>query len=533
MDVAQRFMDLFIGSDKTYGQWNPANVEPDIKMFTIKKKVTINEFRRHLNGEFGLGCVPVNSEGMCNWAAIDIDSHDGEVVDINTISRSIFSKGIPLVPCRSKSGGVHCYMFTSEPIPAVLVKKVLIKWAEDIGFGGSEIFPKQVSTRDNNTGNWLNLAYYDARNTVRYSVEIEGKNAKKLDVEQFIERAETCKLSKSMLRSFILSGHEQAPPCIQELMIEGVSKGTRNEALYAFTIYLKKRFPASSYRQEILAINQEVFDRPLPLSEANRSIQSASRAEYRYKCMEEPCRSRCDSKTCLSREFGIEPSDSFDTGEGMPDFTRLRVINTEPPMWELTVDKTPIVIQTKVLRSFQLLAEEIMDKLFVVVPLIKQKDWLPLLSDMMQNLEHISAPDNASISGIIRERMLEFVDRADFNSNGKDPKDKNLINRGLPVLQEVHGTPGYREILFRGGDFVMFLKRTRSEELKGNALWMALRKMGIQYKRTRISGRVKSVWALPVDGAGLTKLDPEYDYSKGFIHSNKKKAVNIMSKLNF
>ena len=221
MDVAQRFMDLFTGSDKTYGQWNPANVKPDTKMFTVKKKVTINEFKRHLNGEFGLGCVPVNSEGMCNWAAIDIDSHHGEVVDINTISRSIFSKGIPLVPCRSKSGGVHCYMFTSEPIPAVLVKKVLTKWAEDIGFGGSEIFPKQVSTRDNNTGNWLNLAYYDAKDTVRYSVEIEGKNAKKLDVEQFIERAETCKLSKSMLRSFILSGHEQAPPCIQELMIDG------------------------------------------------------------------------------------------------------------------------------------------------------------------------------------------------------------------------------------------------------------------------------------------------------------------------
>lgn len=532
-NIAQRFMDLFIGSDQTYGQWNPADVEPDVKMFTIKKKVTIKEFKRHLNGEFGLGCVPVDSKGMCHWAAIDIDSHHGEAVDINTISRAIFSKGIPLVPCRSKSGGVHCYMFASEPIPAVLIKKVLTKWAEDIGYGGSEIFPKQSSTRDNNTGNWLNLAYYNAKDTVRYSVEIEGKDIKKLGIEQFIERAETCKLSNSMLKSFVLSGHEQAPPCLQTLMIEGVPKGVRNESLYGFTIYLKKKFPASSYRQEIQKINQEIFERPLPLSEVNRSITSASRSEYRYKCMQEPFRGFCDSKTCLTREFGIEPSDSFETGEGMPDFTRLRVINTEPPMWELTIDATPIIIPTKALRSFQFLAEEIMDKLFIVVPLIKQKDWLPILSDLMQDVEHISAPDDASTSGIIREKLLEFVDRADFNSNGKDPSDKDLIGRGLPVVQEIHGAGGFREILFRGGDFVMFLKRTRSEEMKGNTLWMALRKMGIDYKRTRVMGKTKNIWALPIDGAGRTKLEPDYDHTKAFIHSNPKNVVKIVSKLNF
>lgn len=533
MEVAQRFMDLFLGSDQTFGQWNPADVPAAKKMHTEKRKATIKDYKRHLNGEYGIGRVPINDKGMCHWAAIDIDNHHGEAVDINTISRIIFSKGLPLVPCRSKSGGVHCYVFTSEPVPASLIKKVMSNWAKEIGYDDSEIFPKQTKLRDNLTGNWINLPYFEARNSVRYSVEMEGKDIRKLNIEQFINRAEACKLSATMLKSFVLSGHEQAPPCLQSLMIEGVSQGMRNEALYAFTIYLKKKFPASAYRQEILAINQEIFDKPLPLSEANRSIQSASRAEYRYKCMEDPCRSFCDSQICLTREFGIEPSDAFETGEGMPDFTRLRVINTEPPMWELTVNDTPIIVQTRVLRSFQFLAEEIMDKLFMVIPLMKQKDWMPLLSDLMQDVEHVSAPDDASTSGIIREKLLEFVDRADFNSNGKDPSDKDLIARGLPVVQEIHGTGGFREILFRGGDFVMFLKRTRSEEMKGNNLWMALRKMGINYKRTRITGRTKNVWALPIDGAGRTKLEPDYDHTKAFIHADPKKVVKIVSKINF
>lgn len=525
----QRFSDLFTGNEQTFGYWNPINS----KVHTKKRAAKIEDFNAHLDGDHGIGRVPIMDNGTCHWAAIDIDSHNGEVVSVDIIAKDIFAKGLPLVPCRSKSGGVHCYLFTSEPVPAALIKRVLSGWARDIGHEGSEIFPKQKELRDNMTGNWINLPYFDESCTIRYAVEVKEGVAKKLGLAGFLDYAESCRLTVAMLRSFVLSGHEQAPPCLQELMIEGVPRGVRNEALYAFTIYLKKKLPSASYRQEILKINETVFDRPLPLSEANRSIQSASRSEYRYKCMEEPCRSLCDSKVCLTRDYGIEPSDAFDTGRGMPQFTRLRVINTEPPMWEITVEETPVMVQTKTLRNFQYLAEEIMDKLYIVIPLMKQKDWMPILSDLMLNLEHIDAPDNASVSGIIRERLIEFIDRADFNSNGKDPDDKELIIRGLPVIQERYLEEGKREVLFRGTDFISYLKRTRSEELKGNALWMALRTMGMTHRRTRINGKVVNLWSLPVDGAGLTKLDMEYDPNKVFIHSNPKNVVKIVSKLNF
>jgi hypothetical protein len=521
-----KFANIFRGSKKTFGQWNPTTG----KMHTEKRESEISDFSKHLNGDFGIGIVPIMEDKNVWWGAIDIDNHDGSPISVEVISRIIFSKGLPLVPCRSKSGGVHCYLFAIEPVPAELMRRLLSKWAREIGYEGSEIFPKQVELRDNITGNWINLPYFGAANTNRYAVEIRDDNPVKLTIEEFINYAEACQLTKAMIRSFILSGHEQAPPCIQELIINGVPKGVRNEALYGFTIYLKKKFPPATYKQEIININQYIFEKPVPLSEINKTVQSASRKEYRYKCLEDPFRQYCDSKTCINREFGIEQSEVGITGEGMPEFTKLRVIDTEPPLWELTVNDVSIVIQTQILRNFPLLAEKIMERLLIIVPILKQKDWMVILSGLMQNVEHIEAPDNASIEGVTRERLSEFIDRADFNNSGKDPADKDLILRGLPVIQELQNEPGKRVVMFRGSDFISFLKRTRSEELRGTALWLAIRKMGVIHSRTRIKGKMANVWVVPVDGRGRTKLDFDYDPDKIFAPVTDK-TVNILNKM--
>ena len=316
------------------------------------------------------------------------------------------------------------------------------------------------------------------------------------------------------------------------MLLDGVPKGYRNEALYAFTIYLRRRLPAGEYKQAALEINDTIFERPLSLSEASRTIQSASRKEYKYKCQENPCRSYCDSGACVDRDYGIEKSDEFYTGDALPEFTRLRVINTEPPVWELTVNDTQIIVQTRVLRHFPFLAEEIMERLFMVIPIIKQKDWMQILSGLMEKVEHVAAPDDASTAGIIRAKLAEFIARADFNSTGKDPKDRELIERGHPVVQDLDGD-GKRCVIFKGTDFVTYLKRTRSEELKGQALWMALRKMGVGYKRLRINSKVKNVWIMPIDGKGRTKLDHDYNPNSVFVHSSKKKVVQIMNDINF
>jgi hypothetical protein len=528
-DLHKAYQKLFVGSSLTFGQWNPSNG----KMHTEKTEAKLANFSSHLMGKIGIGIVPVAEDAMCRWGAIDIDCHkEDEFINIDIIAKTIFAKGLPIIPCRSKSGGVHCYIFTSDPVSATVMKRLLKHFAKEIGYDGAEIFPKQSELRDNQTGNWINLPYFDGDNTTRYAIEIRDNKPIQLSLLQFVQFAESCKLNMAMFKSFLLSGHEQAPPCIQQMIIEGVPKGVRNEALYALTIYLKKKMPAGTYKNQVLVMNNLLFEKPLTLTEANKTILSASRSEYRYKCTEEPCRSNCDGKTCITREFGIDPGDSFSTGEGMPDFTRLRIINTEPPLWEVTVNNVAFITTTRVLRNFQLLAEELMDRLLLVVPILRQKDWMMILGKLMENVEHIEVPDNASTEGIIREKLTEFMARANFNSNGKDTSDRDLIERGLPVIQAGE-QEGERIVMFRGSDYISFLKRTKSEELKGAALWMALRKMGVFHKRVRVARKIANIWCIPVDGKGRSKLDYDYDPNSRFIHSDENKTIQIISRLNF
>ena len=100
----------------------------------------------------------------------------------------------------------------------------------------------------------------------------------------------------------------------------------------------------------------------------------------------------------------------------------------------------------------------------------------------------------------------------------------------MPVIQELQNEPGKRVVMFRGSDFISFLKRTRSEELRGTALWLAIRKMGVIHSRTRIKGKMANVWVVPVDGRGRTKLDFDYDPDKIFAPVTDK-TVNILNKM--
>jgi hypothetical protein len=49
---------------------------------------------------------------------------------------------LPLVVCRSKSGGAHCFLFTTEWVDAKDMQATLQQISAALGYGGSEIFPK-------------------------------------------------------------------------------------------------------------------------------------------------------------------------------------------------------------------------------------------------------------------------------------------------------------------------------------------------------------------------------------------------------
>jgi hypothetical protein len=476
---------------RSYGLWHSKTG----RLETKHNKISEKEFAMHLNGGVdGVGVVPIMDNGMLHFAAIDIDTEEDEAKpDIAAIGKKIDELGLPLIPCYSKSGDVHCYFFSDTPVPAGVVRGRMATWASALGYPGVEVFPKQSSLKmdhDGNwqMGNWINLCYYKAEESARHAV-VKGK---KLSLLQFLDLAEQKAADSARFLDADDLQFAEAPPCLVKLKEEGIvtGGGIRNQALYNFTVFFKQADP-KNYRELAAAMNAK-FSTPLDAAEAKKTIASAGRRSYVYKCNEEPCVSRCQRDLCLSRKFGIGSFMAVEgTGENdLPKFTKLQKIDTDPPKWILTVNGKNVELATQQLMHAQYLQYALAEALLMVV-LIPERAWHAILGDLMKSATVVGTPDEASTGGLVRAKLKEFTARA------QDEDDRKVLLRGVPIVTTADNQ---KYIVFRGTDFVNYLKRNKCEELKGANLWMALRKSGVDHRRFRVDkDNIIAAWFVPVD----------------------------------
>lgn len=500
---------LFAGNTRSSGRYDPRRD----RSFTEEGALQLVHMEEHLAGKLGAGAVPIHDDDTCVWAAIDIDNHDtDEDIDIKEIDSKIQINKLPLIPCRSKSGGVHVYLFLDKPQTCIRIRTLMTKWAGVLGYGTAEIFPKQgrLSTTKDNTkqlGNWINLPYFDEAKTVRYAV----RDGTKLTLAQFLTLAEKMKATDKELQGETLAEHPDAPPCIQRILVNGVAQGQRNEAIYNVAVYLRKSDPATA-EQKAKDANQTIFTKPLPRAELTRTINSAMRPDCAYRCSEEPVKSLCDRPTCLTRKHGITPADAdrIDTRESLPVFSDLTKYMSEPVRWELKIDGIRITnVMTPQLLDWRAMREMVADRLTKIVPMIKPQEWERILIPLMQEARIIEVPDEASVNGVIRDRLREFAAKADLFNRGEDKEDRKALLRGLPCIQKHEGE---RVVMFKGNDFVNYLKRTKAEELKGVNLWFAIKELGVSHCRLRAGDENINVYYVPVKQVinGLTAEPPAF-----------------------
>lgn len=517
LDIVSRFAKLFRGNTRSHGVFEPNAASKARKMRTEHSPAQFDDYEAHLSGRVGIGIVPIQDDSTCWFGAIDIDAHgDAPDIDLVALEAIVREKDLPLTVCRSKSGGAHLYVFGSEPLPAKLLRSAMAKWCERIGYPGVEIFPKQEhlpvdSDGQQQLGNWINLAWFDAFNPecLRYSVE----GGKPTSVEYFLDIAESRRISASMLVERSADEHAEAPPCVQKLISNGVGHGQRNEALFNVVVYLKQAYP-ETWKDKAFDLNARMFDEPLAHAEAKKTIASAGRRDYRYRCKEEPCRSHCRSSICVTRKFGITPDEKGELEMGKPpEFGPLEKINTDPPRWTLYVDGTGVSMTTAELMDYRAVRIAIAERLTRLIAPMKNDQWQGMLHKLMEETIELEAPEEASTKGFIRNRLYEFFERTDLSSDGKDKSEREGLVLGAPVVQ-VNESTGQRFVYFRAADFIDYLKKNRSEELKGPNLWMALRELGVEHGKIRIGKKVCPVWFAPLDEADqldlpVTNIQPE------------------------
>ena len=192
------FKEIFQRLSSAYGQYIPSNVHSSNgkqkgRPFTVKKPVIDVLWENHLKGkEPALGIIPINEKNLCRWGCIDIDQYD---FNHKKFIKKIKQKKLPLVVCRSKSGGAHVFLFVSEWIEAAAMREKLKVMAAALGYSECEIFPKQeyLLIERGDTGSFLNHPYHGGDNTTRYAFKDDGDAA---NLKEFIELHSKYKLTK-------------------------------------------------------------------------------------------------------------------------------------------------------------------------------------------------------------------------------------------------------------------------------------------------------------------------------------------------
>jgi hypothetical protein len=481
-----RFAALFVGMERAYGQWLiPAN-----KARFVKKNLELKQYEQHIEGTVGLGVVPIREDNTCLWGAIDIDVDD---IDHAELIKAVRRADLPLIVCRSKSGGAHCYTFISTPARASDLRKALAGHASILGYGQSEIFPKQDILGDG-LGSWINLPYLGGNETQRYAVDDDGNP---MSLEEFIEAAENLKVTHTVKQvKAEVRDAKAMPPCIRYFQVNGIPEGARNEVLFNFAVYLRKAYP-DTWEQEFMKVNANLTSVPLPLREVQTLLKSISKKSYNYKCKVPLIANQCDRITCMTLDFGMRDNSNYS------EFLvgGITKITTDPPFWLLNVNGVDVRMSTGQIYSYSQVRMRCVEVLGGMIPPMKDEEWRQLLhSRMVSELQIQEAPKDAGDTGRVLSALTDFVRLAARSSKKED------VAHGIPVIdqariqdKETGEWDASDVVYFRSTDFISYLQRKKIIAfMPNNDLWAILREAGCGHTKIRAGKRIVQVWYLPV-----------------------------------
>lgn len=491
MSSAQKFAAIFDGLKEAHGYFliekTAATGKTKGKAGVLREPRTTRHWENHLSGKgAGLGIIPINEDNNCVWGCIDIDQYP---LDHAMLIDKIRRMNLPLVVCRSKSGGAHCFLFATEWVEAKDMQKALQHMSAALGYGESEIFPKQVKLHldRGDVGNFLNLPYYDHENGLRYAFLDDGSSA---TLEEFFELHERfAQTPEQVIKLQTTSSGEtellrDGPPCLQILCKMGISEGGRNNGLFNLGVYLRKAHP-DSWESEILRHNMEFLSPPLPLGEVNVVAKQVQRKDYAYKCSDAPINAHCNKELCRTRKFGIGAAVAGAT------IANLRKYNSTPPVWFMDVNGEPLELDTDALMNQMTFQRACMEQLNFMPRSVARQQWEGRISTLMSEMRDnesaiIEVAQDASVSGQFYDYLEEFCRHL------QQAQDKEEILLRRPWTDEEEGTT-----FFRLKDFEAFLRKNKFFEYKSHKIAQRLRDISGESVVLKIKGRAVRVWKIP------------------------------------
>jgi hypothetical protein len=482
MTPTERFIALFAGLRRAYGSYNIGNTRTAVgklpgKAATVVEPLTDQLYVEHLTTGWTLGVVPIRDDGTCVFCALDIDVYKG--LDHKKVVADIQRAQLPIVACRSKSGGMHMYVFFREPAQCSMVRKQLKEWSVALGFPSVEIFPKQDFIQGDEVGNWLNLPYAASLKeggygTERYGYTDAGEPIPEL--EAWLDYAESKKVSPEAFAKLepqvrLQGDFSDGPPCIQQLAANKVGEGGRNNVLYQMAVYAKLKH-GESFADMVTQYNVQYFDPPLSHGEVNTVIKSVARKDYWYKCKDQPCASVCKRSTCLTRPYGLGEGHSGGARLEYGSLSKQVVVDNsgaetqDVPTYYWTVNGVMIAFTMEELFNQDRFRRRIAEKLNTIPMPLRKNEWTELVNEKLSSLDIVQAPFEAGLYGQFVSVLYDFV--REFS---KAKRWDGLLTGLVYVSDE----SGQRRAYFRWQDLRDHMDRRKFSGLTNKEIWAAMR----------------------------------------------------------
>ena len=418
---AQRFAVLFKGKTNTYvknqlPKKSPATGEK-IKTIITNNEGTVdaNLLLSHLNGDYGIGICPVNAEGKCYFGVIDIDYYKAKIKRVLSI---ISEYQLPLLPFRSKSGGLHIYLILSKSVSAKSMREALnrIIWffCLDSIFGKNkvEVFPKQDKAEG--FGSSVTLPYFNAEEPYTYLLDLEGTPFPFKEALIYIQKHfTTLEALNEVLDNLPFN---DAPPCIQRILLSesvGADDSGRNNFIFSYAVYAKKKY-GNGFEEYVREVNEK-FECPLDEQTVNQTIASVTKNEYIYKCKDIPCNEFCDKPICHKREFGLGKDKGHFTGI---DYGQLFRYKSEEPyyIWKLRLQgqeawKDVIFRDEGFLLDQKNFAKMCVRYLNQAPMQVSNNDWYAILNSVLPHIQDVEVANETDTSktAMLRNAFVSYL----------------------------------------------------------------------------------------------------------------------------
>lgn len=490
----ERLMKLFQSAPDMYGTHGEATLDVNktgektgkltIKASakTLRGAVTPSMWMDHLEGVRPLGLIPLLQDFTCVWGAIDIDDYTIPHADI--IQR-VKREKLPLIACRTKSGGVHLYAFLSKPMDADKWQKKLGEWASILGFGKSEIFPKQTHcdwADHTKFCNWINMPYLSGDKTDRYAM---GDSARGLTLNQFLDMAEKAKVDPADVekigKSTVDPEFKDAPPCLATLVANKFNTGNHNDGLMALAVFAKKKYP-DQWGAKLHEWAAKHFDGPV--ERVDELINSNTTKDYNYRCTLQPIAQFCNAGLCKTKKYGVGGG----SGLSMPTLSNLAVINSDEPVWSVEVNGQVVQVDTDNFFEWRGLQKAILVQTKQATPIIKPDTWMGVVAGLLDSVMIVEVPQEVTRVGQFNEILEQHC------TDRHRAEERDEITLGKAWLDEET-----KRIYFRLKDIQELCDNRRFKGYTRTQMGTRIRELGGDTDFLQLRGKGVNVWWLPVD----------------------------------